>query len=215
MTVEGGYADIFGPQVPRTAGEGQTATFALASAAYRDTPYEDIKKADNEWHQTDVKEGRKWAKIFRPNLGEAFSSEVVDRMLGSGRKPLISLTLEPGSTVAPAWPFAALVPEQVGKELAQHPDDPRDQLAALITGRNMGHDALAHRLGIGDEVLPFRGPPNHRCQKINEGLPEFKITGSWSGLEHGLKLPGLGPFFVVSAVAGERTHELAGFALGP
>ncbi|KAB2971746.1 hypothetical protein F8R89_06595 [Streptomyces sp. SS1-1] len=89
MTVEGGYADIFGPQVPRTAGEGQTATFALASAAYRDNPYEDIKKADNEWHKTDVKAGRGWAKIFRPNLGEAFSRAVVDRMLGDGRKPLI------------------------------------------------------------------------------------------------------------------------------
>ncbi|EGX61347.1 hypothetical protein SZN_03602 [Streptomyces zinciresistens K42] len=89
MTVDGGYADIFGPQVPRMAGEGQTATYALASAAYRDNPYGDIKKADNEWHQTDVKPGRAWAKIFRPNLGEAFSRAVVDRMLGGGRKPLI------------------------------------------------------------------------------------------------------------------------------
>ena len=89
MTVESGYADIFGPQVPRMAGEGQTATFALASAAYRDNAFEDIKKADNEWHKTDVKAGRGWAKIFRPNLGEAFSRAVVDRMLGSGRKPLI------------------------------------------------------------------------------------------------------------------------------
>lgn len=89
MTVESGYADIFGPQVPRAAGDGQTATFALASAAYRDNPFEDIKKADNEWHQTEVKAGRGWARIFRPNLGEAFSRAVVDRMLGSGRKPLI------------------------------------------------------------------------------------------------------------------------------
>jgi hypothetical protein len=89
MTVDSGYADIFGPQVPRTGDEGQTATFALASAAYRDGPMEDIKKADNDWHQTTVKEGRAWAKIFRPNLGEAFSRAVVDRMLGSGRKPLI------------------------------------------------------------------------------------------------------------------------------
>ena len=89
MNFDAGYADIFVPQVPRTAGEGQTATFALASAAYRDNPYEDIKKADNEWHTTDVKPGRAWARIFRPNLGEAFSRAVVDRMLGDGRKPLI------------------------------------------------------------------------------------------------------------------------------
>ncbi|MFF3331916.1 hypothetical protein ACFYWX_20500 [Streptomyces sp. NPDC002888] len=89
MTVDGGYGDIFGPQVPRTGDEGQTATFALASAAYRDGPVEEIKKADNEWHQSAVSTGRKWASIFRPNLGEAFSGAVVGRMLGGGRKPLI------------------------------------------------------------------------------------------------------------------------------
>ncbi|MFB7086377.1 hypothetical protein [Streptomyces sp. NPDC056296] len=89
MTVDGGYADFFGPQVPRTDDGGQTATFALASAAYRDSELKDIKKADNEWHQTTLNAGRSWATIFRPNLGEAFSRAVADRMLGSGRKPLI------------------------------------------------------------------------------------------------------------------------------
>lgn len=87
MTVDSGYAETFGPQVPRTGDEGQTATFALASAAYRDNPVEDIKKADNEWHQSTVNPGK--LALFRPNLGEAFSRAVVDRMLGSGRKPLI------------------------------------------------------------------------------------------------------------------------------
>ncbi|HZF89279.1 hypothetical protein [Streptomyces sp.] len=87
MTVESGYADMFGPQVPRMGDEGQTATFALASAAYRDNPVEDIKKADNEWHQSTVNPGK--LALFKPNLGEAFSRAVVDRMLGGGRKPLI------------------------------------------------------------------------------------------------------------------------------
>lgn len=87
MSVDSGYADFFGPQVPRTGDEGQTATFALASAAYRDNPVEDIKKADNEWHQSEVKAGR--LTLFRPNLGEAFARAVVDRMIGEGRKPLI------------------------------------------------------------------------------------------------------------------------------
>ncbi|MEW2249786.1 hypothetical protein ACFW6K_15605 [Streptomyces sp. NPDC058733] len=87
MSVDGGYADFFGPQVPRTGDEGQTATFALASAAYRDSPMEEIKKADNEWHQSEVKPGR--LALFRPNLGEAFARAVVDRMIGEGRKPLI------------------------------------------------------------------------------------------------------------------------------
>ena len=100
MTVDGGYADMFGPQVPRTGDEGQTATYALASAAYRDAPIEEIKKADNEWHESTVKAGRKWASIFRPNLGEAFSGAVVARMLGSGRKPLIqSFGTEPNVVV--------------------------------------------------------------------------------------------------------------------
>jgi hypothetical protein len=100
VTVESGYGDAFGPQVPRTGDGGHTATFALASAAYRDSPVQDIKKADNEWHKTTVKEGRSWATIFRPNLGEAFSRAVVDRMLGSGRAPLIqSFGTEPQMVV--------------------------------------------------------------------------------------------------------------------
>ncbi|MFI5679626.1 hypothetical protein [Streptomyces cellulosae] len=89
MTVQSGYADIFGPQVPRTGDGDQTATFALASAAYRDSPVEEILKANNEWHQSAVSGGRTWTRIFRPNLGEAFSTAVIARMLGAGRKPLI------------------------------------------------------------------------------------------------------------------------------
>ncbi|MEU2063491.1 hypothetical protein [Streptomyces sp. NPDC013455] len=76
-----------GPQVPVSGGEGQAATSALASAAYRDSPMEEIKKADNEWHQSTVKAGR--MRLFRPNLGEAFSRAVVDRMLAPGRAALI------------------------------------------------------------------------------------------------------------------------------
>jgi hypothetical protein len=89
MTVESGYGDIFGPQVPRTGDEDQTATYALASASYRDNPVVDIKKADNEWHQTTLAPGRTWTTLFRPNLGEAYARAVVDRMVGPGRKPLI------------------------------------------------------------------------------------------------------------------------------
>ncbi|GGJ00558.1 hypothetical protein [Streptomyces brasiliensis] len=83
-----------GPQVP-VAGDGsQAATFALASAAYRDNGVEDIKKADNDWHQSTVKEGK--IALFKPNLGEAFSRAVADRMIGPDRKPLIqSFGIEP------------------------------------------------------------------------------------------------------------------------
>ncbi|MFD2686178.1 hypothetical protein ACFS5L_15210 [Streptomyces phyllanthi] len=86
-----------GAQVPLTGAAGQTAaTFALASAAYRDNEVGEILKANNEWHKSTVKPGRKWATIFRPNLGEAFSLAVRDRMLGAGRKSLIqSFGMEP------------------------------------------------------------------------------------------------------------------------
>ncbi|MGW4288832.1 hypothetical protein ACWEIK_18110 [Streptomyces sp. NPDC004673] len=76
-----------GPQVPVSGDEGQAATLALASAAYRDNMIAEIKKADNEWHESAVKPGR--IPLFRPNLGEAFSRAVADRMLAPGRKPLI------------------------------------------------------------------------------------------------------------------------------
>ncbi|MFJ9817103.1 hypothetical protein ACIRU3_17825 [Streptomyces sp. NPDC101151] len=76
-----------GPQVPVSGDEGQAATFALASAAYRDNGVEDVKKTDNEWHQSTVKPGR--IALLKPNLGEAFSRAVADRMLAPGRSPLI------------------------------------------------------------------------------------------------------------------------------
>ncbi|MCX5556220.1 hypothetical protein [Streptomyces sp. NBC_00038] len=77
-----------GAQVPLSGSEGQTAaTYALASASYRDSEVEEILKADNEWHKSTVKPGK--IKLFAPNLGEAFARAVQDRMLGVGRKPLI------------------------------------------------------------------------------------------------------------------------------
>jgi len=77
-----------GAQVPLSGSAGQTAaTFALASAAYRDNEVEEILKANSEWHVSEVKGGR--ISLFKPNLGEAFSLAVRDRMLGAGRKPLI------------------------------------------------------------------------------------------------------------------------------
>ncbi|WP_200300480.1 hypothetical protein [Streptomyces adelaidensis] len=86
-----------GAQVPLTGAAGQTAaTYALASAAYRDNEIAEILKTNNDWHKSTVKPGRKWATIFRPNLGEAFSLAVRDRMVGAGRKPLIqSFGMEP------------------------------------------------------------------------------------------------------------------------
>ncbi|WP_353941373.1 hypothetical protein ABII15_06850 [Streptomyces sp. HUAS MG91] len=77
-----------GAQVPLQGSAGQTAaTFAIASAAYRDDPAVKIEEANNDWHKSEVTSGK--SSLFAPNLGEAFSRAVQLRMLGGGRKPLI------------------------------------------------------------------------------------------------------------------------------
>ncbi|MFF7182482.1 hypothetical protein [Streptomyces sp. NPDC008121] len=92
----------FGPgaQIPLQGSDGQTAaTHALASAAYRDGPLEEILKANNDVHQSKVVEG-KWHKLFRPDLGEAFARAVQVRMLGGARNALIqSFGTEPQPVV--------------------------------------------------------------------------------------------------------------------
>lgn len=77
-----------GAQIPLQGSAGQTAaTFAIASAAYRDDPAVKIEETNNEWHKSQVKKGM-WS-LFAPNLGEAFARAVQVRMLGGARKPLI------------------------------------------------------------------------------------------------------------------------------
>ncbi|MGW1767764.1 hypothetical protein ACWCQL_27390 [Streptomyces sp. NPDC002073] len=109
-----------GAQVPLSGASGQTAaTNALASAAYRDSPTEDILKANNEWHESVVKAGK--LSLFAPNLGEAFCAAVEARMLGAGRKPLIqSFGAEPQTVVE-----HCLAASQIRKE--------RDHKLRLIT----------------------------------------------------------------------------------
>lgn len=88
-----------GAQVPLQGSAGQTeATHLLASAAYRDSPMEEILKADSEWHKSKVSKGK--VSLFEPNLGEAFSRAVQMRMLGGGRGDLIqSFGMEPQTVV--------------------------------------------------------------------------------------------------------------------
>ncbi|RLL65823.1 hypothetical protein [Streptomyces sp. Z26] len=74
-----------GAEIPLSGGAGQTAASnALASAAYRDGPVEDLIKANE-----DAKRKPPKLSLFEPNLGEAFSRAVQTRMLGGARKPLI------------------------------------------------------------------------------------------------------------------------------
>ncbi|MFF7338328.1 hypothetical protein ACFZAT_13340 [Streptomyces sp. NPDC008163] len=82
-----------GAQIPlQGSGGAAVATNALASAAYRDSPVEEILKANSEWHKSEVKGGRSGflkSDYFKPNLGEAFARAVQERMLGGARKDLI------------------------------------------------------------------------------------------------------------------------------
>lgn len=49
------------------------------------------------------------------------------------RRPLIEVTLAPGSKVDPAWPFLDLAPAKLPAELLRNPEDPRERLAATLT----------------------------------------------------------------------------------
>ncbi|CAK9074236.1 Planctomycete cytochrome C, partial [Durusdinium trenchii] len=51
----------------------------------------------------------------------------------AGRKPLIEVTLQPGASVPPSWPFDRYCDESIADTLAEHPGSSRDRLAALIT----------------------------------------------------------------------------------
>ncbi|MFF4648761.1 hypothetical protein [Streptomyces sp. NPDC001380] len=74
-----------GAQIPRFDTGPQTAvTQALASAAYRDGPLDDLVRL-----RPDVKPKPPRFALFRANLGEAFTEAVIARTLGSGRKPLV------------------------------------------------------------------------------------------------------------------------------
>ncbi|HRJ10298.1 MAG TPA: DUF1553 domain-containing protein [Prosthecobacter sp.] len=61
------------------------------------------------------------------------SSVPMDKLHEGGRKPLIQVTLQPGSKVEPKWPFEDFVPHSVGESLAEDPKNTRDVLAALVT----------------------------------------------------------------------------------
>jgi hypothetical protein len=63
----------------------------------------------------------------------ATSSVSLAKLREGGRKPLIEVTLEPGTSVEPHWPFPEFSQESIADDLAFDPKDPRDRLATLIT----------------------------------------------------------------------------------
>lgn len=69
----------------------------------------------------------------KPLKVPATSSVPLDHLRLGGREPMIQVTLAPGTTIAPAWPFARFTDPAAATALAENPTNPRDQLAALIT----------------------------------------------------------------------------------
>ena len=80
------------------------------------------------------------------NLGAMLATKPIDvpatssvdpaKLAAGGRKPLIQVTLKPGSKVEPRWPFegaAGFPASAIAATLAQRPADTRDQIAALLT----------------------------------------------------------------------------------
>lgn len=98
------------------------------------------------------------------------SSVSPERLKMAGRKPLINVTLIVGTKVQPKWSLTEFCDESVAK-LAEHPEDTRDQLAALITAPQNERFAqvMANRLwarymgrGIVDPVADWeKGKPSH------------------------------------------------------
>ena len=69
----------------------------------------------------------------KPVKVPATSSVSMAKLREGGRKPLIEVTLEPGASVEPHWPFPELLEESVADALALDPNNTRDRLATLVT----------------------------------------------------------------------------------
>ena len=76
-------------------------------------------------------------------LGAMIAAEALDvpttssvdpaKLHAGGRTPLIAVTLKPGSTVQPEWPFPAFVEPELSSTFIENTEDQRDRLAAFIT----------------------------------------------------------------------------------
>lgn len=98
------------------------------------------------------------------------SSVPMDKIHAAGRKPLIQVTLKPGTKVQPKWPFAEFADESAAA-LAEDATDTRDQLAAMITAPQNERFAqvMANRLwarlmgrGIVEPIDDWeKGKPTH------------------------------------------------------
>ncbi|CAN5564679.1 DUF1553 domain-containing protein [soil metagenome] len=107
----------------------------------------------------------------KPMVLPKTSSVPLDKIHDGGRKPLINVTLKPGSTIAAKWPFDMFVKGELGPKLAEDANDPRDVLAALVTApqNERFSQVMANRVwqrlmgrGIVEPVDDWeKGKPSH------------------------------------------------------
>ncbi|MCF6310847.1 MAG: DUF1553 domain-containing protein [Verrucomicrobiales bacterium] len=86
----------------------------------------------HEWMQKDLFELAAMLEEKPVTLPLSSSVPLAARNI-PGRKSLIKVTLKPGSSVDPRWPFDQFVDSEDALKLTQNPNSKRDQLAALIT----------------------------------------------------------------------------------
>ncbi|MDF1755284.1 MAG: DUF1553 domain-containing protein [Verrucomicrobiales bacterium] len=99
------------------------------------------------------------------------SSVPMGKLQEGGRKPLIQVTLKPGTSIAPEWPFEQFVESKDALSLVGENSGHRDQLAALITapGNERFAQVMANRIwqrlmgrGLVDSVHDWeRGNTSH------------------------------------------------------
>lgn len=108
------------------------------------------------------------AMLAREPLTVPASSSVpagfFEHLKNGGRKPLIEVTLTVDSEVEPAWPFQKLLSAPVSENLLKSPGDPREELAAKVTGSRRFAEVMVNRVwarymgaGIVDPVDDWEG----------------------------------------------------------
>lgn len=179
--------DLFAAELVRMGGshyQGGPAGFAMASendvpmaekgviiaSAFLGVQMKCARCHDAPAHQSTQKELFQLASLLAagPLTVPKTSSVPQDKLHGLGRKPLISVTLQPGTKVEPAWPFTTFVPEST---TADTKTGPRERAAVLLTSpaNERFAQVLANRLwrrifgrGLVEPVDDWeKGEPSH------------------------------------------------------
>ena len=119
----------------------------------------------------------------KPLTVPATSSVPLDKIHEGGRKPLISVTLKPGTDGrSRRGRSPQFVADELGAKLAEYPDDPRDRLAALVTAPQNERFAqvMANRVWTA-----AHGPrPRRAGRRLGErGKPSHPELLRWLGRE--------------------------------